>query len=571
MTSRCLMAMALVACGSPRVRNAHRPADAASAAGDAAPPFFTVPEAGADADDRRSRLPAACRLAPGEQGNAGCSFYPMAVFSNGCFVVYVVNPGREPVHVAFEWHHTPIPVATFGRRAQRQQGKTVLAPYDEAAGLPPGEVLVLFVNDGQAGPAYCPVPAASGFRGLDFWPVTESTGIGDAYHVSTDRPVVAYSYYGYERVGWGPPSASLLLPEESWGKTTVVATPRDSIQLWGPFVVVIASEDDTEVLFRPSQDIVDVDDPSKLVASGVTKRVRLRAGEFVQFASHETRPAAPNDLAWPALSGSVVSANKPVGVLASSRGFRMPLESEAGAAHQQLAPREALGHEYVAARYPDRLPTVVEDIPWQIVGAADGIELTYVPSPPKDAPLTLSVGQVAHFWSKTPFLVRSQDDRHPFLLEGYMTAPSFLENKDDGPGSPVFVPVVPTAQYDRSYVFFTDQSYPETRLVVVRKKGADGRFADVTLGCAGTAIPRWTPLGDFELAQVTLTSAGKAVLPGCDAAVQKIESPAPFAVTVWGWGAPEQDVTHISHGAAYGYPAGAGAHPANSAPPIVIE
>ena len=583
-----LLAILLCACGnSGKLRPAPAPAPGPglvrSDDGGATGPMIALPDAGAGgdagdaaADDRLARLPPACRLGPNERGNAGCTFYAVPTFANGCFVIYVVNPARDAVHINLSYYKTPIPLAQFGRRLQRTNGATVLAGYDEAAGLLPGEALVVFVNGpgGIIAQETCPVPSFSGFRGFDFWPARESTGYADAYRLTTDRPVVAYQFYGYGRSGLDRSSATLLLPAESWGKTTVVTTPRDSYWLGGPEVAIVAGEDDTEVRFRPTQDMVDVDDPSQIVRSGVTKSMHLNTGEFVQLAAKETRPLAPFDTAWPPLSGSIVSANKPVGVMGTSRGFRMPLGLEAGASHQQLPPREALGHEYAAVRYPDRLPTVDEETPWQIVGAADGTELTYVPAAPKDAPATLAVGQVAHFWSKTPFVVRSQDDRHPFVFTGYMTSPSYVDpdNPDDGPGAPVLVNVVPTEQYDQSYGFFTDPSFPETRLVVVRKKNAEGRFGDVKLACAGAALTGFRALGEFEFAQIVLTSKGKPAIPGCDRAVQFIEGGSPFAVTVWGWAPYLETPQHTySHSAAYGYPAGARARPANQAPPIVID
>ena len=45
-------------------------------------------------------------------------------------------------------------------------------------------------------------------------------------------------------------------------------------------------------------------------------------------------------------------------------------------------------------------------------------------------------------------------------------------------GDPEFVNVIPPAEYLSSYVFFTDPTYPETDLVVVR-----------TLGSGGFAVP----------------------------------------------------------------------------------
>jgi IgGFc binding protein len=503
-----------------------------------------------------------CGLPPDVLGNAGCSFYtiPIGAASWGCDLIYVVNPGAEPVHVKLSYHHMPIPVARYGRLARLTFEDTAQALFDEAAGIPPGEALVISLNASYYGPGGCPVQAVSEYRGIDFWPRKESAGVGDAYHLTTDRPVVAYGFAGS--------SASLLLPQESWGKTTVVATPRDSEVLSGPYVAVMAAEDDTEVLFRPTEDIVAIADPAQTVRRGVTERLVLQAGEYAQFAPRETRPRSPYQTPSPPLSGSIVSASKPVGVMGSSRMFRMPLGSTGGASHQQLPPLEALGHEYVAVRYPDRSPGVEEDTPWQIVGAADGIELTYIPSPPRDAPLALSVGQVAHFWSRTPFIVRSQDDRHPFYLGGYMTGQPYPAARG-APGAPVLVNAVPTAQFDRSYVFFIGTVYPESRLVVVRKKGADGHFGAVKLGCAAEPLAGFRPLGELEYTQVVLRSQIQPAIPDCDRPVHSMEGGSPFSVTVWTWVGSPSD--RFIHSYAHAYPAGARGGRVNVAPPIVID
>ena len=215
------------------------------------------------------------------------------------------------------------------------------------------------------------------------------------------------------------------------------------------------------------------------------------------------------------------------------------------------------------------MPGEEEDTPWQIVGAADGIELTYIPAPPKDAPITLSVGQVAHFWSKTPFIVRSQDDRHPFYLGGYMTGSKSYPPYGSGPGAPVLVNTVPTAQFAGSYVFFIGTVYPESRLVVVRKKGADGKFGPVRLGCAAEPLGGFLPLGEFEYAQVVLRSQIQPALPDCDRPVHSMEGGSPFSVTVWTWiGSPSD---RFGRSYAHAYPAGARGGRVNTAPPIVID
>jgi hypothetical protein len=141
-----------------------------------------------------------------------------------------------------------------------------------------------------------------------------------------------------------------------------------------------------------------------------------------------------------------------------------------------------------------------ESPPWRLVGAVDGTTLTYVPSMPAGAPATLKQGEVLEFNSAGPFVVKSQDDKHPFDISGHMTGCGTLGQPLDCRGDPEFVNVIPAQQYLNSYVFFTDPTYPETDLVVTRSK-ANGAFADVTLDCLGGPVNGWQPVGssgEFE-------------------------------------------------------------------------
>jgi hypothetical protein len=231
-----------------------------------------------------------------------------------------------------------------------------------------------------------------------------------------------------------------------------------------------------------------------------------------------------------------------------------------------LPPVRALASEYVAVRYRTRDPSGAEEsVPWRIVGAADGTLLTYEPGPPPGAPTVVAAQQLTEFQSAGPFVVRSQDAEHPFYLASYMTG----GNLYDGIGDPEFVNVVPPAQYLPRYTFFTDPTYPETNLVMVRVRDAStGQFPDVTLDCAGT-LGGWQPVGTsgkYELTRVDLSTGDFQGVGGCDNGVHTIRGSslaARFGVTVWGWGNdvtwPPDDETNprFTRWVSYGYPAGA--------------
>ena len=155
-----------------------------------------------------------------------------------------------------------------------------------------------------------------------------------------------------------------------------------------------------------------------------------------------------------------------------------------------LPPVRALGSEYVAVRFRSRSPTE-ESVPWRIVGVVDGTQLTYEPARPSGAPTAISAQQLVEFNDPGPFVVRSQDADHPFYLASYMTGGGHF----DGTGDPEFVNVVPPAQYLPRYTFFTDPTYPETNLVVVRVRDPQpARCPTCTLDCAGT-LSGWTAVG----------------------------------------------------------------------------
>jgi hypothetical protein len=126
-----------------------------------------------------------------------------------------------------------------------------------------------------------------------------------------------------------------------------------------------------------------------------------------------------------------------------------------------------------------------------------------------------------------------------------------------GFGDPDFVVNVPTEQYRRSFHFFSNPTYPESNLVVVRTK-KNAAFADVNLDCAGV-LSGWKSIGDYEWARVDLSTGNFEGVGGCGPGAHHIESEAPFGLWVWGWGTPPTGTQWGS----YGYPGGMNVLPIN--------
>jgi hypothetical protein len=504
-----------------------------------------------------------CQTAAQQKGNAGCRFYAVQQDSSyetdsrgACFAIFVVNQGDQPVRLTLDRAGTTFPLGPLARLPRGSGPKLTYEPFNESVGLPAGEIAILFLaHDPMSKVSPCPPGVTTAVKAPAF---VQHPGVGKAFRLTSDRPVVAYQIWPY---GGGPSAitaATLLLPEESWGQSYIGVNPGFNSPV--ALLDVVAKEDGTQVTLRPSIDVQHLG-PVPATAKGMTGTFTLNAGEFVEILQP---PITVADL-----SGSLLTSNKPVGLFGGTTCLGVPANKAAcDSAQQQLPPSTSLGQEYAAVRYRSRAASE-ESVPWRFVGAADGTTLTYDRAP-MGAPTTLARGQVVDVWTDQPFVVRSQDAAHPFYLAGYMTGGQDFDHA----GDPDFVNVVPTSQYLAAYVFFTDPTYPETNLVLVRKRGADGKFADVRLDCAAAPLGGWTALGDFEFTRADLSTGNfQPVIPGCDNGRHKITSEAPFAVTVWGWGSKATGGTgkgdpRYTEYVSYAYPAGAGVAVVNN---VVIK
>jgi hypothetical protein len=314
-----------------------------------------------------------------------------------------------------------------------------------------------------------------------------------ALHIATDRPAVAYDIWPYGGGNSAVTSATLLLPTSAWDKNYIAVDAYPPVST--SWVALIGSQDNTMVSLTPTADIPA--GPGVTAAStGITQTYSLNRGEVLAFLIYGGLE----------LVGTPVQSSAPIALFGGADCmFVGGYACDSG--HQQIPPVRALGHEYVVARHRDRYKGQVEWGPVRVVGAVDGTALTYDPVTPPDAPQTLGKGQMVEFRSPSPFVVRSQDEKHPFYVAAYMTgatayAPDGVQGAEkDGRGDPEFVNVIPPQEYLPQYTFFTDPTYPETELVVVRQKSGRGSFADVTLDCLGT-VSGWQPVDSAGTYQV---------------------------------------------------------------------
>jgi hypothetical protein len=507
----------------------------------------------------------------GDKTSSGCDYYvvmPDIMFdaAGGCFAAFVVNPGMNNVGVTVEYGGMSLDASKFGYIPKGSGASIKYTPLNGAT-IPPGEVAILFLNRFGLSPlglnTDCPkgiTPAITNFDAA-----RHGTGIGKAFHITTSHPVVAYDIYPYGGGQSALTSATLLLPTGSWGDNYVAVSPYGNGAGFGtigtfPVLDIVAHKDGTTVTISPKVAIL-AGEGVQGTGKGVPKTYTLNKGQVLQFTQAES------------LDGSAIQSNVPVGVWAGMTA--LSIEACCGeSSHQQIPPVRALGSEYVGVRYRNRYDGQEESPPWRMVGAVAGTTLTWEPSVPPGAPTSLEAGQVVQFKAAGPFVVKSQDVKHPFYVSAHMTGAAQydphekdMNQKADGRGDAEFVNVIPPGEYLDRYVFFADPTYPETNLVVVRTKGPSG-FADVTLDCAGK-LGGWQAIGSsgkYELTRVDLVRNNFQPQGGCDNGRREMSSSQPFGLTVWGWGSAatgQQLQGFYSQYVSYAYPGGARVAPIN--------
>jgi hypothetical protein len=496
-------------------------------------------------------LPA-CEASRELHTSVGCEYYPVVMGASkwtqayrGCFAVTIANTWTLPVKLQVDRKGVSLDPSTFAYQPEGTGTKLQYKPFDASKGLQPGEVAILFLSGPPDPPvpntvsADCPfgVTAAT----TDMVQV-EGTGLGEAFHITTDYPVVAYQMLPYGAGSAGIAGASLLLPTSVWDTNYVAVNAYGGSTAatfdTSPSLNIVAMEDGTEVKLLPGVDVVG-GNKIPAAAKNTVLAFTLNKGQFAQI----TQPTE--------LTGSPIETSKPVGLMAGHECMFIPTNVKfCDHAEQQIPPVKALGHEYVAVPFRPRT-TAPEKMPWRIIGGVDGTNLAFEPAS-VHGPKLIGRGEVLEFTSDVPFIVKSQDPEHPFILTGYMSGSVQVK---EGYGDPDFVRMVPPQQYLQRYVFFTDPTFPETNLVMVRPKGEKG-FADVKLDCAGV-IDDWTPIGaggEYEFARIDLVRHDFEPQNGCDNGYHQISSNVPFGLWVWGWGTPETSV--YSQNVSYGYPAG---------------
>ncbi len=405
----------------------------------------------------------------------------------------------------------------------------------------------------------------------------------NALRVQSSTPIVAYQFNPLDNVDVFSNDASLLLPANTFGDE-YVAVSRHELLGAGP--------DNTMVPYRGTITVVATAAQTDV---SVTPRVKTLAGvnmQTMQAGQTYTYALAPyqalhikSDEDGGDLSGTLITANHPVGVFS---GHEAAVSSDVCCAdhlEQQLYPTRAWGVVHIAAKSQPRLN---ERDYWRVLAGPSGAEITF--SPAIHAPVSLASGEFFEIATAKDFVVSSDlpvmvaqilassgeivspppnapcDEEAP-CYEGYTCAPvgegdammdrcvppSCVPHAGDcmaghlchciaedqcfceATGDPALMLVPPLEQFRKDYVFLTPDAYTFDYVTIVAPDAAG-----VVIDGEPLAESALKPIPGLD--GVSYRVARLAISDG----VHRIESERPIGVSVYGYD------RHVS----YGYAAG---------------
>jgi IgGFc binding protein len=447
----------------------------------------------------------------------GCDYYPTVTW-NGVlekwfdFAATVANASEAPAHV------------TVTRQGQTVSEVTIAPKSLEVVKLP----WVLDLKGQEAG---------SGI--LVSLPTQNVLSKGGAYRLRSDNPVTVYQFNALEYQNPDAPAsptcqdtktccpdvngvggcfsysndASLLLPVTALTSNYVVGGYRNaskSLSAMYEFAAIVATEDDTEITFRPTSYTsggagVDGTGPGQI------RSFTLQRGDAFELLSNGV-----------SLSGTAIWSNdKPFQVLSGMPAVVIPNGMPATDHIEEVAlPAEALGRDYIVSVPTTPLGKRIQTV--RIQPSRDPVTLHFDPPDvnpsvtvqPYDALELENVDEDFRVYGNAPFVVSQ-------FMHGEGLGPQ--QEGAAGAGDPSQGLAVPTAQFRTEYVFLAPNSY-DTNYVNVIAPAA----ATVVLDGVALADNEFEPLGNgaMKVSRHTLDRAQ----------FHFAQSKKPFGLVVYGYG-----------------------------------
>lgn len=338
---------------------------------------------------------------------------------------------------------------------------------------------------------------------------------GSVYHLTSQLPVVAYLHAPY--TGQNSNASTLLLPESVLQKDYVVYNHG----AWQApnYFIVIATQDQTTVSWKPLLAATAGDAlPLPFVDIGETGEQLMNRFDNIRIDTTQLGdpPKCERDL-----SGTIISADKPIWVVSAIRGLRLPWCGGSAVdgcdtiidtacnygsdfAMEQNLPLDYWGREYIAPHSPSRGG---EDHVWRVFAGEDDITINVDPPQPGWPVNLASRGEFVELIvpNNTNLVFTSSKVFMPVqYVTGHYTT-------DNDMGSPAMTQVVPTEQFLDSYTFVTGSNFDEHWVQIIREQGGADVTLDGELVTDAMTQNGWEPAGNWEIGSVLITEGGHTI------------------------------------------------------------
>jgi len=338
----------------------------------------------------------------------------------------------------------------------------------------------------------------------------------EAYRLRSTKPVTLYQFNPLDYQSGGSYSysndASILMPTNAWNKEYMVAS-RASIEDGPGYYVVVASEDNTTVTATPSP----TGNKDIFAGAGInmdgTGTVVLNEGDVLHVASAGKMDGLSVDI-----SGTIISADKPVQVFGGHNCTYVPYDQTAACDHleESMFPIATLGSDYIVSAPWIKLNTV-KAVMTRIFAVDEG-DTTLTFDPP-------NAGWPATIFGRGSFVEIDSDMAFKISADKRILVAQYMKGQGAGgnTGDPALTLAVPVVQYRNNYLFHAPVNY-DSNFVNVIAPGDQKVLLD------GVEITGFIPIGS------TGYSTANVQLSGTNQGNYNITSEKPFFINVYGYG-----------------------------------
>jgi hypothetical protein len=193
-----------------------------------------------------------CQAAEVSKSSYGCDYYALKTAQRpeadgACFAAFVANTWSLPVHLQVAYDGQMLDPTMFAGIPTGQGQSVTYTPYDATVGIDVGQVAILFLSRSSKGATVVNCPMTAAVTGNAGETGVAGTGIGNAFHITSDYPVVAYQMTPFGGGQAAFTSATLLLPTSAWDTNYIAINAYPSAEGDGylgglPSLDVVASK-----------------------------------------------------------------------------------------------------------------------------------------------------------------------------------------------------------------------------------------------------------------------------------------------------------------------------------------